>query len=146
MKYILSLIMILGLIGCGINCKSKPPKRAVLSQNPANGMRYHFVMYEPVGNAGHTPTLKCTKYEYGKSHIYVDDLGSVSGDLVLWMALYQGQTSDMIPLDIKKNATFVFGESQISITGLSGGYEYLNGTWKIETSSPNSWGIPITGE
>ena len=145
-KRIIFLVLAgLFLVSCGINCKGEPPKRAILNQNIEYGMNYHFVMYEPVGDAGHTPSPKCTKYEYGKSHIYVDDLGRVNGDSVIWIASYQGQTSDMIPSDIKKNAYFVFSKNEITIDGLSGGYEYLNGTWKIETSSPSSWGVPITG-
>ena len=145
-KIILMLVLLFGLVGCGVICPSKPPKRAVMHNAGGMGMRYHFVMYEPVGDAGHTPSLKCTKYEYGRSHIYVDDLGLVDGDSIIWVASYQGQTSEMIPVDIKKSAHFRFERKEISITGLSGGYEYLNGIWRIETSSPSSWGIPITGD
>jgi hypothetical protein len=100
----------------------------------------------PSGNAEHTPNLKCIKYEYGKSHIYTDNLGSVNGDSVIWKSFYQGQNFNMVPTDVLDSAHFVFGDKSIQISGLKDVYEYLNGTWKIEKTSPDSWGIPITGD
>lgn len=131
------------LVGCGVVCKDEPPKRAVMQENGGMGMQYHFVLYEPVGDAGHTPSLKCTNYEYGRSHLYTDSLGVVQGDAIIWEAYHQGESASMLPEDIQNHTSFIFSKSAVTIKGATEAYSYLNGEWRIETSSPNSWGVPI---
>ena len=146
MKFFLMTLLSFLLVGCGV-CPSKPPKRAILEANGGEGMRYHFIMYNAVGDAKHNNiTPRCTKYGYGKSHIYTDNLGSVNGGSILWKAFYQGQNSNMLPVNIQDSAHFVFGDKNIQISGLKDEYKSLNGTWQIEKSSPDSWGVPITGD
>ena len=72
------------LVGCGVNCKGEPPKKAKYVEGGGYGMQYHFILYYPQGDAAHTPSLKCTKYTYTPYDVYTDDLGRVSGANVIW--------------------------------------------------------------
>jgi hypothetical protein len=139
MKYILSFIMVLGLIGCGINCSGKPPKRAYIHQVGGYSMQYHYSIYIPSAKSGHSPSVKCSEYEYSKIDIYTDDLENVRGDAVIWKSLYgdlafedYGENPANITLDFSTEKVIISGWSSIN-----------DGTYKVETSSPDSWGIPI---
>jgi hypothetical protein len=142
-KIVLGIVMILGIVGCGINCPSKPPKRAILSQNSGYGMRYHFILYEPVEGSPHSPSFKCPKQEYLSSNVYTDDLGRVNRNNLVWISFY----NEEIPFDetMKKNTFFTFTKEFVEINGLTGDFQDLNGKYKIETTSPDSWGISIAG-
>ncbi|RUM71190.1 MAG: hypothetical protein DSZ08_03385, partial [Sulfurovum sp.] len=87
-KIVLFIIMILGVVGCGTNCFSKPPNRAYFHQTGGYGMQYHISIYMPTALSPHSPTLKCSEYEYAKIDFYTDDLGQISGDRVIWKNLY----------------------------------------------------------
>jgi len=146
MKFFLTIIgsimIAMGLIGC-IGCDSKPPKRAYQHKNGGLGMQYHYVIFEPSGELSHSPG--CTKYEYIPLHIYVDDIGTVSGDSVVW----KNPEGNEVPFEEQgeneKNIVLLITKDKIIVSGFLNGYKNLNGTYQIETSSPDSWGVSIGG-
>ena len=141
MKFFLIIWLSFLVVGCGMFCSSEPPRRAIIEGNGGYGMQYHFILYNPLGDAKHnTPELKCIKYRYATSHIYTDSLGSQNGSSIIWKS---SQDFEMISQNVLDSAYFVFGDETIQISGLKGSDEYYNGTWKIEKSSPDSWGVPI---
>ncbi len=137
------LVMMCLMVGCGINCSSKPSKRAYIHNKGGLGMQYHFVLFEPSGKLSHS--AGCTEYEYIPLHVYVDNMHNVKGDEMVWRNPegYEvpfaefGENPEDIRLSINQN--------QINVSGLRDGYKNLNGAYKIEVSSPDSWGVSIGG-
>ena len=144
-KIIISIMMLLGLMGCAINCPSLPPKRAIMHKTGGMGMRYHFTLYFPQEGSSHSPSLKCPKQEYLPSQVYTDDLGVVKRENLIWNTRLFADTYAPIPESeaIQKQTTIIFTEKDVTVQGLTGDFEPYNGTYKIETSSPESWGIDI---
>lgn len=137
-KILLIFVVSFGLIGCGVGCSNKPPKRAVMHENSGYGMTYHFSIYIPVSGLSHS--AKCSEYEYSKIDIYTDDLGTTTGDRVIWKSLY----GDLAFVDYGENPaniTLSFSNEKVVISGWS---SINDGTYKIENTSPNSWGVPIS--
>jgi len=136
---LISLLMLMLLISCNCNEK-KPPARAFFNKTSAYGMQYHITLYEPASNGG-THTMKCQSWTYSPFHIYTDRLGTLTGEDVIFKNLDEcpppfeenGQNNSDIHLSITKHT--------INISGVNGGI--FNGTYKVETSSPSSWGIEI---
>lgn len=143
-KYLLLIAILLGLTGC-INCPSKPPKRAILHKTGGMGMQYHFTLYFPVEGNSHSSTLKCPKQEYLVSYIYTDDLGAVKRDDLIWNIRLVADEYRPIPESeaIQKQTTLIFTKKDVTVQGLTGDFKPYNGTYKIETSSPESWGINL---
>ena len=141
-KIVLTTMMILGLVGCGpLGCDSEPPARATLDENGGYGMRYHFTIYDVTGDAN-PHAIRCTSYEYITSEIYTDDLGIVNGSQVIWKNKLGG--SDMETEEKMKELTFTFSQQLLRVDGYKNEYTYLNISYKVETSSPDSWGVPIS--
>ncbi len=138
-KMLLYLAIGLGLIGCGTECLNKPPKRAFVHANGGYNMIYHVSIYIPTSGISHNPT-DCTGYEYAKIDIYTDDMGTVTGDKVIWKSLYGDVGFKDYGVD-PANITLVFSNKSVVIAGWD---RYHNGTYKIETTSPDSWGVPIS--
>jgi len=137
-----SIMIAMGLIGC-IGCDSKPPKRAYQHKNAGLGMQYHYVIFEPSGELSHS--LGCTKYEYVPLHIYVDDIGNVSGDSIVWKNPEGNEVPFGEQKENEKNIILSITKDKIRVSGFLNGYKNLNGTYQIETSSPDSWGVSIGG-
>lgn len=140
-KFILKIIVGLLMVGCGLNCQSKPPKRAIMHTNGGMGMQYHFSLYTPIGDAERN-SLRCTKYEYVKSDLYTDSLGTMSVTEVLFIMsngskAYAEEHDDIMKITISK--------TMIKIHGFTGHDSVLNEEYTIVNSSPSSWGVPITG-
>ena len=139
MKKILFFIMIsLGFVSCGVNCSGVPPKRAIMHESGGYDMTYYFSIYIPVSGLSHSPS--CPKYEYAKIDIYTDDLGMITGDKVIWKSLYgdlafedYGEDPENITLQLSNEKVIISGWSRIN-----------DGTYKVEISSPDSWGVPIS--
>ncbi|RUM71191.1 MAG: hypothetical protein DSZ08_03390 [Sulfurovum sp.] len=144
-KIVLLIIMILGIVGCSVNCPDKPPRRAYMHNNGGMGMRYHFTLYYPDQGNSHSPNLKCPKNEYTITHLYTDDLGTVKRNDLIWTMKWVGNEYKEIPLDstVRKNIQFTFTQSTITVQGVTGDLVHLNGTYKIETSPPSSWGVEL---
>jgi hypothetical protein len=144
-KVIAITVIILGLIGCSINCPSMPPKRAVMHQGGGMGMQYYFTLYLPMEGTSHSPTLKCPKQEYQVTHVYTDDLGTVQRENLIWKIRLYGNEYRPIPeTDVAQSqTTLTFTKKDVIVQGLTGNFEIYNGTYKIETSSPESWGIAL---
>ena len=140
-KIVLTTMMILGLIGCGVNCPSKPPRRAVFHENGDRGMMYHITIYIPYGQLSHSP--QCTQYSYIPIHIYADSLGTLRGDEVIWDNGYGQDLPFQDNGDKKENIVLNISKEKIVIKGFRDNHQ--NGTYKVETSSPDSWGVPIDG-
>ena len=142
MKKILLLIIIgFGIIGCGINCSGKPPKRAYFHQDKGYDMRYHISLYFSAPIGSHSVSVKCTEYEYVAIHIYVDDVGVVKGDSIIW----KNGRGDEFPLeengDQGENITVGITNDTVTVNGFQD--NKINGTYKVETTSPDSWGEVI---
>ena len=138
-KILLWTVICFGIVGCGMNCSGEPPKRAYNHQGGGYGMRYHYSIYIPSALSGHSPSVKCTKYEYAKIDIYTDDLGTITGDKVIWNNLY-GEVAFQDYGEDPKNITLHFSNEAVTISGWSSAN---NGVYKIETTPPESWGVPI---
>jgi len=135
------LAMLCLVVGCAVNCPSLPPKRAIMHNTGGMGMRYHFTLYEPVEGYAHTPSAKCPKQEYLPSQVYTDDLGVVNRNNLIWISFY----NEEIPFDeaMKRNTQFIFTKESVTIQGLTGDFQDLNGVYKIETTPPSSWSVSI---
>ena len=127
MKFLMSFLMVLGLVGCGVVCKDAPPRYAEYIKGGGHGMQYHFALYYPQGDAGHTPG-RCTNYEYSHYDIYMNNLGTLNGSEVLW---YYSQGQDAYFDSIKERATFTISKKEVKIDGLYDGNEYLNGVYPV---------------
>lgn len=138
-KLLLLLAIGLGLISCGTDCLNKPPNRAYIHESSGYDMTYHFSIYIPSSGISHNPT-DCTEYEYAKIDIYTDDMGTITGDKVIWNNLYGEVAFQDYGVD-PANITLNFLNKAVTISGWD---RYHNGTYKVETSSPDSWGTPIS--
>jgi len=143
-KTILSIVVLLGLVGC-INCPSLPHKRAIAHSTGKMGMQYSFTLYLPMEGNSHSPNLKCPKQEYQATYVYTDDLGSVKREDLIWNIRLFGDTFASLPESkaIQQRTTLTFTKNTVTVQGITGDLKPYNGTYKIETSSPESWGIEI---
>ena len=144
-KIILALMVLFGLIGCGINCDPKPPNRAIMHKTGGMGMRYAFTLYSAQDDASHSPQ-RCISYSYLPTYVYTDDLGTVSRENLIWNVRLYGNEFRSLPESeaMQKQTTLIFGKNTITVQGLTGDFSYYNGVYQIETSAPDSWGVPIT--
>ena len=137
-----SLLMIVLLSACTCG-KKKPPHRAIYSQESGYGMQYHIILYQP-SYGGATHSFRCGSWTYSEFHIYTDNLGAMKGDDVIWKN--GGGHFDGLPFS--KNGqqmhdiNLVITKNNIQISGVKG--NIFNGKYRVETSSPDSWGIRIT--
>lgn len=146
MKKILTIVSVMLAMMILVSCCSdkKPPHRAIYSQTSGHDMQYHIILYEPFSDGG-AHSLKCGSWNYIPTHIYTDNLGELRGDEVIWKNLdgqdfpfeERGQASHDIYLNITLNTIEIKGFSYKS------GNDTMNSSYKVETSSPDSWGIPI---
>ena len=134
------LIMMCLVVGCGVNCLSKPPKRAIMHNTGGMGMQYHFTIYIPGTGVQHSPS--CPTWTYGTIEIYSDNLGNQRGDEVLWNNIY-GEVGFSDYGENPHNIQLFLSKDKVLISGWA---DAQNGTYKVETSSPDSWGVPIDGQ
>jgi len=121
MKWIVSFLMVLGLVSCGVVCKDAPPRYAEYIEGGGHGMVYHFRLYDVVGDAQmHNPT-KCTNYEYVQTDIYADSLGEMNIGEVIWI---DAQNRTIYPIDKADNIQINLSKTQILIQG----FDYNGGT------------------
>ena len=141
-KTIAIIVIILGLIGCSINCPDKPPRRAYMHSAGGMGMQYHFALYYPVQGTSHSPSSKCPQNTYTATHLYTDNLGVVPRSDLIWTMKWIGDEYREIPLtqEERKHIQFTFTQGAVVVQGVTGELVHLNGTYQIETSSPDSWG------
>ena len=136
-------IGIILLFGCACGDK-KPPQRALYKKDNISGMQYHIVLYEPFGTGG-AHSIKCGSWEYVPTHIYTDKLGTMNGNDVIWKNL------DEMDYPFEQNGQnirdvhLIISKDKITIQGFNykSGLNTMNGTYKVETTSPDSWGVPI---
>jgi hypothetical protein len=139
-KIVLYIMMILSIVSCGVICDSKPPKRAIMHNTGGMGMQYHFTIYIPGSGVQHSP--RCPTWTYGTIEIYSDKLGNVLGDEVLWNNIY-GEVNFSDYGEDPHNIKLYLSSDKVVIQGWG---DVQNGTYKVETSSPDSWGVPIDGK
>lgn len=139
-----SILITIGLVGC-LGCgEKKPPKRAYMHQGGGYGMAYQISYYFPLAMLSHSSP--CKKYEYVTTHMYMDHLGTLSGDEIIWKNFEgqeipfgeRGESIDNIRVSIDSNT--------VKVDGLVSGYKDENGIYKIETTPPDSWDTPIEGK
>ncbi len=121
MKFIISFLMVLGLISCGVGCKDAPPRYAEYIEGGGHGMVHHFRLYDVVGDAQMNNPTKCTNYSYVQTDMYVDSLGDMNIGEIIWIdsnnrTIYPTENSDMINVRLSMQ--------QISING----FDYNGGT------------------
>jgi len=136
-KLIVIGLIILGLTACGINCSGKPPKRAYIHSTGGMGMQYHVSIYIPGSGVQHSP--RCPSYDYAKIDIYTDSLGNLRGDEVIWNNSYGEVGFTDYGID-PKNIQLLLSSDKVVVTHWD---DVHNGTYKVETSSPASWGVSI---
>jgi len=144
MKKIAILVISLTIMLSFMGCNKKPPKRAYYNKESAYGMRYYISLYFATNTSGsHSPSLKPAKYEYSTMYIYSDDLGTLKGDKVIMV----DGINEPLPLaetgQQKEDITLILSKKQIVIEGFNNNQKFRNGTYQVETSSPDSWGVPI---
>ena len=128
-KIVLITMMILGLVGCGSTCPSEPPRYAQYIEGGGYGMQYHFKLYDVRGDAQHTPSLRCTQYTYITTDLYTDDLGNVNIDSIIWIDNYN---NNAYPAEQKNQMKLYVSKSKIVVSGHTGVYSSLNGTYPIQ--------------
>jgi len=142
-KIIVSIILGISLllVGCGALCGSKPPKRAYIFEEGAYGKVYHIGVYVPARLLSHNPTA-CSEYEYTSFHLYLDHLGEINGDEIIWKNFQGGD----IPLEengeIRSNIVVKILKDKVIFSGFNDNAN--NGEYTIEQSSPESWGVPLS--
>jgi len=137
---LISMILIIGLTACGSNKKEEHiPKRATIDANGGYGMNYHVILFMPVSGGGYI--------SYVSIDLYMDDLGSHRGDEILWKN-YLGD--DLAIEESGENLTHIrvnVDAKTVNVTGYTlDGFRMINGNYKVETSSLDSWGIPTDRE
>jgi len=136
---LISLLMLMLLQSC---CSSgnKPPRRAIYSQTSGYGMQYHIILYQPSYRGGtHIPT--CGSWEYSPFHVFTDKLGKLKGNDVIIKSLDMAEPPYVDHGQNLNDISLMITKKTISISGVKGGV--YNGTYTVETSSPDSWGVPI---
>jgi len=116
------------LVGCGVNCKSEPPRKAEYIQGGGYGMIHHFKIYDIRGDAGHTPG-RCTNYEYITTDLYVDDFGTLTADEVIWRDV---RGTIELPVEQKNNVRFYVSKDKIIMSGFITDYVGNNGTYLVK--------------
>jgi len=96
----------------------------------------------PAALSPHSPTLKCSEYVYSKIDFYTDDLGQINGDKVIWKNSYGDVNFSDYGEDPAKIRLY-FSKEKVAVSGWN---SYNDGTYKVETTSPDSWGVPIDGK
>ena len=133
-KIILMLVLLFGLISCGINCPSKLEARAYYYQGKSSMMTYHIGLFFPLSSSSHSPSLKCPRISYLKLDVYTDKLGNVNGDEVIF-------EDHGYRYNLDQSVKFFFGKDEVRVNNISD--PNVDGIYKVERSSPNSWGVPI---
>jgi len=133
-------ICIFSLIACGSSKKDDTaPKRAIVHNTGGYGMQYKVDLFMPVHDR--------YGYYYVQIDMYMDDLNKVNGSEILWknylgddLALEEGGEN-------LENVSVTVGTDTVQVKGFrQEGYNDANGKYKIETTSPDSWGIPYDGD
>jgi len=121
------------LVGCGVGCESKPPKRAYFYEKGGYGMKYHIVVFRPASMLSHNP-VACLEYEYYSSHLYVNSLGELNGNEIIWK---NGQDTEMPFIDngdIQSNITVTITKDSVTIRGFKEDAE--NGVYPVKKELP----------
>ena len=129
------LVMMCLVVGCGINCSSKPPKIATIESNGGYGMQYHITIYVPTSFSSHNDI--CTKFGYDSVNLYLDKLGKLKGSDIVWKNFenydFPFEENDVNIDDIR----VIIESNNIKIYGIKGGLSEMNGVYMIESSAPN---------
>ena len=133
-KIVLTTMMILGLVGCGVNCPSKPEARAYYYQGKSSMMTYHIGLFFPLSSSSHSPSLKCPRISYLKLDVYTDKLGNVNGDEVIF-------EDHGYRYNLDQSVKFFFAKNEVSVNHMLD--PNVDGTYKTESTPPESWGVPI---
>jgi len=138
MSAILTMII---LVSC---CNDKkPPRRAIYSQTSGYGMQYHIILYQPSYGGG-THSFKCGSWSYSPFHVFTDRLGTLKGDEVIIKGMGMSEPPYVDYGQVLNDINLLITRDTVKITGVKG--EVYNGVYKVETSSPDSWGVPIDEE
>jgi len=121
----------------------KPPNRAIYSQTSGYGMQYHIILYQPSYGGG-THSFKCGSWSYSPFHVFTDRLGTLKGDEVIIKGMGMSEPPYVDHGQVLNDINLLITRDTVKITGVKG--EVYNGVYKIETSSPDSWGVPIDEE
>jgi len=119
------------LIGCGINCKDTPPRKAEYIQGGGYGMTHHFRLYDVRGDAGHTPSVKCTNYEYVMSDVYSDKLGNVVASDIVWIDMI-GNEVFKVNSDQMAQMRMYLSKQKVIVSGYTKEYASENGEYPIK--------------
>lgn len=103
-------------------------------------MQYHIILYQPSYGGG-THSFKCGSWSYSPFHVFTDRLGTLRGDEVIIKSIDMAEPPYVDHGQNLSDIRLVITKNTIQITGVKGGV--YNGTYKVETSSPDSWGVPI---
>jgi len=139
---LISLLMLMLLISCNCNEK-KPPARAFFNKTSAYGMQYHITLYQPSYGGG-THSFKCGSWSYSPFHVFTDRLGTLKGDEVIIKGMGMSEPPYVDYGQVLNDINLLITRDTVKITGVKG--EVYNGVYKVETSSPDSWGVPINEE
>ena len=141
MKWIISVIAVLGLVACGVHCDPKPPKRAYFYPDGGHGMAYHIGVYRPYGELAHSGA-GCTKYDYSSFQMYTDkNSGTIRGDEIIWKNYFDENAPIEEQGNILSYITVIITHDTVEIRGFKDTKE--NGIYKIEHTPPESWGVPL---
>jgi len=107
-------------------------------------MAYHVSYYFPLAILSHSSL--CTKYEYATTHMYMDHLGALTGDEIVWKNFEGGDIPFGERGESINNIRVSIDSNIVKVDGLVSVYQDENGIYKIETTSPDSWDTPIEGK
>lgn len=130
MKFILNFIMILGLVGCGVNCEDAPPRKAEYIQGGGHGMTHHFKLHDVRGDASHTPG-RCTSYRYVTSDVYSEKLGNVVASDIVWIDM-EGNEVFSLNSDQMEQMRMYLSKEKIIVSGYTNEYATENGEYTIK--------------
>lgn len=136
---VIGIVIIIGLNGCSCN-EEKPPRRAIFNKTSDYSMQYHIILYEPSYGGG-THSFKCGSWSYSPFHIFTDRLGTLREDEVIIKSIDMAEPPYVDDGQDLGDIGLLITRDTIKITGVKGGV--YDGTYKVETTSPDSWGIPI---
>ncbi|RUM76858.1 MAG: hypothetical protein DSZ12_01150 [Sulfurovum sp.] len=139
---LISLLMLMLLISCNCNEK-KPPARAFFNKTSAYGMQYHITLYQ-LSYGGGTHSFKCGSWSYSPFHVFTDRLGTLKGDEVIIKGMGMSEPPYVDYRQVLNDINLLITRDTVKITGVKG--EVYNGVYKVETSSSDSWGVPINEE
>ena len=127
------------IVSCTCNEK-EPLARAFYNKTSQYGMQYHITLYQPSYGGG-THSLKCGSWSYSPFHVFTDRLGALRGDEVIIKSIDMAEPPYVDYGQNLSEISLLIGKDTVTISGVKGGV--YNGTYEVETTSLDSWGVPI---